>query len=97
MPTTACITPPRTQVKHTTRSLAAKKSFTFACRSLTVTKICNITCVWVVGGEPPMHHFVEGLMLDLGSVPWVVGGWEQGLKEGHYKEFKTSKIRYGVY
>ena len=44
-----------------------------------------------------MHHFFEGLVLDLGSVPWVVGGWEQGLKEGHYKEFKTSKIQYGVY
>ena len=44
-----------------------------------------------------MHHFFEGLMLDLGSVPWVVGGWEQGLKEGRYKEFKTSKIQYGLY
>ena len=42
-----------------------------------------------------MHHFFEGLILDLGSVPWVVGGWAQRLKEGRYKEFKTSKIQYG--
>ena len=45
----------------------------------------------------PMHHCLEGLILDLRSVPWVLGGWEQGLKEGRYKEFKTSKIQYGVY
>ena len=27
-----------------------------------------ITCASVVGGEPPMHHFFEGLTLDLGSI-----------------------------
>ena len=97
VPTTVCAPPAPMQLKHAPRSLAAKKSFTFACHSLNVAKICSITCVSVVCGELPMHHFFEGLMLDLCSVPWVVGGWEQGLKEGRYKEFKTSKIQYGVY
>ena len=29
-----------------------------------------ITCVLVVSGELPMHHFFEGLILDLGSIYW---------------------------